>query len=95
MCVVRGLESLDSPLGDPIMNEADCPLFLLSHILFSARATSIHKAVSMVHECTATCQFLTIAVPRMVEREFHSTPRLEYKHDFIGNLMYCNLYCIT
>ena len=97
MCVVRGLESLASPLGGPITNEFDCPLFLLSRILFTVRATDILQAVSMVHECTRTCQFTTMAVPRMVERELHSaTARTEFKHDYAGNMMYClNLYCIT
>lgn len=80
-CVMRGLEYLDSSLGGPT-NEVDCPLFLLSHILFTARATDVLQAVSMVHQCT-TCQFVTMTVPQ------NSIARLEYKHDYAGNLTYC------
>ena len=96
MCLVRELESLTTPLGDVLTNELDCPLYCLSRTIFTTAASTVIKAVSMAHECTETCHFDTTEVPRNVERESFSASRLEYIHDFTGNLMYClNVYCIT
>jgi len=94
VCVVRGLESLASPVGY-ITNKIECPLLLLSRTIFSTRTSSVLEAISVVHECTATCQFVTMQVPQNMERESRYISRLEYKHDFT-NLMYClNSYCIA
>ena len=92
-CFIRGLEEMVSPLGAPILNEFDCPLLSLSHTIFTVYSTSIKKAVSIVHNCTDTCQFIDMECPRHVEREDVTIKRLEYKHDFFGNPMFClNVY---
>ena len=84
-----------SPHGNPITNECDCPLLLLSHEIFTTRALEVLKAVSVVHECGETCRFVDKETPRNVERENISLSRLEYEHDFSSNLMYClNIFCI-
>ena len=44
--------------GTPITNEYDCPLLLMSHIIFTAKPSEILKAVSVVHECGETCRFV-------------------------------------
>lgn len=85
-----------SPLGEEITNEIDCPLLSLSNVVFATRSSFVMKAVSVVHECTDTCQFKNKEVPRNIEREPVSTSRTEFEHDFIGNSMYClNIYCMT
>ena len=88
ICVVRGLETLLSPLGDPITNEYDCPLLSLTHTIFTAITSEILNTVSVIHEGTGTCQFITKECPRNVEREEVSLSRLEYVHDFCRNFMY-------
>ena len=81
--------------GTPITNEYDCPLLLMSHIIFTAKPSEILKAVSVVHECGETCRFVNKETPRNVERENISLARVEYEHDFSTNFMYClNIFCI-
>ena len=95
VCIVRGLEAMVSPLGIPITNEFDCPLLCLSRIIFTTTSSDIVKAVSIVHECTETCQFIDTDCSQQVEREDITMTRLEYKHDFTGNFMFClNVYCM-
>ena len=94
LCALRGLQPFTAPCGTQITNEMGCPLFELSNIIFTVSSMSVLKAVSLVHECAASCKFSMEQVPRNVERELVSTSRIEYKHDFT-NLMYCfDLYCI-
>ena len=61
MCVVRGLQCLESA-GIQITNDIDCPLLLLSKTVFTTRSTSILRAVSIVHECSGTCVFVNKAI---------------------------------
>lgn len=77
-----------SPHGNQIMNEYDCPLLYLSHTIFTTKTSEILKAVSVIYECTETCQFVNKETPRSVDRDV-SLSRLEYEHDFTGNFMYC------
>ncbi len=91
-CILRGLQS---PLGEDITNDIDCPLLSLSNVVFATRSSSVMKAVSVVHDCSDTCQFKNKEVPRNIERKPVSTSRTEFEHDFIGNSMYClNIYCM-
>lgn len=84
-----------TPCGSNITNEVDCPLFELTRVIFVARSTTVLKAVSMIHECTASCKFSNKQIARNVEREQISTSRIEYEHDF-KNILYClNLYCMS
>ena len=93
---MRGLQSFQAPSGEPITNEIDCPLLTLSRSVFTTRASSVFKRVSIVHECSGTCQFVSKAVPRNIERERVSVARIEYEHDFSSNLVYClNVYCMS
>lgn len=45
-----------SPLGMPITNEYDCPLLMLSNVMFTVKTTEILRDISVVHECTESCQ---------------------------------------
>ena len=94
-CIVRALEEVQTPLGVPIMNEFDCPLLSLTHTIFTVKSLEIVKAVSVIHECTESCQFIDKESARSVEREDVTFSRIEFQHDFIGNNMFClNVYCI-
>ena len=70
ICLVRGLESILSPDGNPITNENSCPLLLLSRNIFATKPNNIHRAVSIiVHECGEECTFVNMDTFRNVERE--------------------------
>ena len=86
---------MQSPSGELLTNEIDRPLMMLSNLILAVRSSSILKAVSMVHECSNTCQFVTVPFPSNIERERVSMSRLQYKHDYSENNMYClNIYCM-
>ena len=78
--------------GNPITNEYNCPLLILSHVIFITKSSEIVKSVSVVHECGDTCKFVNKETPRNVEREDISLSRLEYEHDFCTNFL--NIFCI-
>lgn len=95
-CIIRGMESILSQLGEPFTNELDCPLLNLTHTLFTTRTNHVMRAVSIVHECTTACKFVEREYPRCVEREAVdlSSTRIEQEHDY-SNYMYCfNVYCM-
>ena len=95
VCLVRGFECYTSPLGDPILNELECPLLTLTRTIFAVKTKAVKRAVSIVHECTTTCQFVTKMCPRKIEREQVLFSRLEYEHDYAQNYMYClNIYAM-
>lgn len=95
VCILRGLQFITSPLGDKIMNEVDCPLLELSHTIFTTLSSSVLKAVSVMHECSTTCHFVSKQIPQNIERESVSVSKLEFEHDFSSNLIYClNLYVL-
>lgn len=84
-----------SPLGEEAVDELDCPLLKLTHKVFLRRPSSILKAVSVVHKCSASCKFTMKQISRHVERETVNASRIEYEHDSIGSLLYClNVYCM-
>ena len=85
ICIVRGLDTLVSSDGNPINNEYDCPLLILSNVIFTVKSSEIVRSVSVVHECSETCKFVNKETPRNVEREDISLSRLEYEHDFCTN----------
>ena len=96
VCVLRGFEAMESPLGTAVTNEYDCPLLMLSNVVFTVTAREVLKDISVVHECTQSCKFVERAVPRKVEREDIPVCRLEFEHDLESNVMYClNIYCMT
>lgn len=97
LCVMRGLESILSLHGAPIMNELECPLLTLTHSVFTVKSSAILKAVSVVHACGNSCQFVMKQRTRRIEREdLHLSSRLEYDHDYAGNYMYyLNVYCMN
>ena len=57
-----------SPDGTPITNEYDCPLLLLSHVIFTTKPSEVLKAVSVIHKCGETCRYVNKKTPHNVER---------------------------
>ena len=95
MCIVRGLEDVQTPTLTPILNEFDCPLLKLTQCIFTLRPQELVKAVSIVHYCTESCRFIDKEGIRNVEREDVTFVGIEFKHNFIDNNMFClNVYCI-
>lgn len=95
VCVVRGFEAMALPDSSPLMNEFDCPLFLLSRTVLSVDSTNIQSAVSFVHQCDESCRFVERNVQINQEREVTERPALVYEHNW-NNLLYCyNVYCIV
>lgn len=78
-------------------NEFDCPQLKLSSVIFTVPSSHILKSVSVIHECRSTCKFIHKAVKSNFERETvtSNNTKLEYEHDYNGNLFYyINNYCI-
>lgn len=83
-------------VGVPVADELGCPSFVLSHNIFFSETEDVVKAVSMVHQCDSSCQFVTKSYSRNVERETILASRLEYVHDYCNNLKYSlNVYCLS
>ena len=79
---------------EAVLNDCDCALFELSNKVIATAATNIRRAVSFVHQCSATCHFEEGPTPVQIEREQMSQTMLHFMHDF-SNKMYCyNRYCI-
>ena len=76
ICILRGFEEMVSPLGATVTNEFDCPLLMLSNVVFAV-TSEVLKDISVVHEYTQSCKFVERAVPRKVEREDIPICRLE------------------
>lgn len=84
VCVVRGLDTLLSPLGDPITNAYDCPLLSLTRTIFTARTLDVLKAVSVVHECARTCEFKIKEYPEV----------LNVKRSLFPDLSMCMIFVV-
>ena len=79
----------------PATDELGCPLLYLTDTIFIVKTSAVLNAVSVVHKCESSCQFVSRLCPRNVERENISTYRLEYEHDYCGNYNYClNVFCM-
>lgn len=94
LCFVRGFEAMELSNGVPLLNEFDCPLYTLSCTIFPVVSCSIHKPVSMVHECGNSCVFKAVRNVSMTEREQIETSQCVFTHDW-NNPLYCrNVFCV-
>ena len=69
LCIIRGLEPILSSNGDPILNELDCPLMILTQTIFVTKSSSILGAVSIICECSGSCKFARRQYETSIERE--------------------------
>lgn len=80
MCLLQLME----PVGG-IVNNLDCPLYVLSTSFELVSNTSIAAEVSFVHECDDQCKFVSDSRPLLVERESVSVDELRFVHDYNSN----------
>lgn len=91
--MIRPLQYMDA-LGQPILNEYDCPILSLTNLLYCIPSHCVSHAVSVVHECTHTCTFVSSSTTKKIEHEDVQSSFSLFKHDW-SNKMYClNVYCI-
>lgn len=91
--IVQVLQSIDC-FGEYIHDEFDCPLLSLTDLLYCIPSKSITHSVSVVHNCTSSCTFLSSSSTKTVEHELIATTQLVYHHD-PANKMFCfNVYCM-
>ena len=57
-------------------------LFELSNKVIATAAMNIRRAVSFVHQCSATCHFEEGPMPVHIERAQMSQTKLHFIHDF-------------
>lgn len=60
--------------------------------IFMVHPSDVAMAVSIVHECSETCQFVVADTQRRLERETVVQRKLEYRHDYENTLYYLNVY---
>ena len=80
-CLVRTMEQLTLPTGEPILNSFECTLLCLSDSAETVPSTTIKRAVSIVHQCGSTCTFQNTLCSKSIEREPIDTCRLTFVHD--------------
>lgn len=92
--IVQLLQFMDN-LGEIIINEFDCPLLMLSSLVYCVLASHVDHSISVVHECTDSCKYVTGQGAKTIEHENVTISQLSYKHDYSNN-MYCfNVYCMN
>ena len=94
-CLVRHLQEQTDPVGEPILNEFECPLLLLTSCLYLVSTTCIVSPISIVHSCDSMCKFVECITNRVTERELVPLKKLTFCHNLLNN-MYCyNIFCIS
>ena len=84
-------KSLDDQV---LLNDYEYPILELTKAVFSTPESNIRRAVSVVHECTASCHMQEEWTSRNIERENIICNRLEFKHDYTNTMYSYNVYCM-
>lgn len=92
-CLVQALQPIVAN-EEQLLNDCDCALYELSNTIIATEAPNIKRAVSFVHQCTATCIFEEGPTLVQIEREQLTQSKLHFKHDYSNNLYCYNRYCI-
>ena len=91
VCLLQNME-----LVEGVVNDFDCPLYILSPDFKVVSSTSIAAEVCFVHECHDQCKFVSNHTSVFVERESVSVDKLHFEHDYSVNNLYClNLFCMN
>ena len=69
-------------------------LLLLENALHIVPAMYIGRAVSIVHQCNATCTFWRTPATTLIERETISKLQVNFIHDYSNNMYCLNVYCM-
>ena len=68
--------------GDPVKNETDSPLMILTDTVFTAKSSAVLKAVSILHECGSSCKFSIQSCSTIVEQEERLSSKPHFQHDW-------------
>ena len=66
-CIMQLFEPMDS-FGIPITNDYDCPLLSLTNLFHCIPAHYILQSISVIHECSPTCNLQCVYTSSTVER---------------------------
>ena len=90
----RAFTLVSPQMVSPLLNEYDCPLLTLSKTVFCISSSNVLRSVSVVHECTESCNFKTARVCSKSGKTGHVCNTLVYCHDW-NNPIYCyNVFCV-
>jgi len=92
LCFVRLLERMDIN-GEDVINEYECPLFMLTPHIVAIPSSNVQTYVSFIYQCSSSCTFVQSTMGRTVEHETINTRHLTYKHDWTNTLYCLNVYC--
>lgn len=93
-CIVQFFHQMELN-GEPILDDRDCPIVLLSDTLMCVRSHRILGPVSLVHECNNKCVLQKSRKRTHIEREQHEMTSLSVIHDYKRNNMFAvNIYCM-
>ena len=79
--------------GEDVMIEYDCPLYTLTDNILCLLSSTVYASVSFIHQCSASCVFVTTTTGLSAERESSSSSHLAFKHDWTNTLYCLNIYC--
>ena len=88
-CILQELEELR------INNEFDCPLLSLTNNYHFVIPEIVFTTVSILHQCTSSCKFITKSSFLNFEREQISQSRLTFQHHLADRMFFLNLFCIN
>ena len=91
LCVVCELAEIEAMDDQPLHNELDCPLLTMTNVIQTA---SVSTAVSIMHECNASCTFVHSPDVLAREREALTITRLTHKHDYTNTMFCLNVYAM-
>lgn len=91
-CLVRPLQYMRVEAA--IENEFNCPLLTLSGFVYCIPAKCVKRSVSVVHECSNTCTFVSSVASNRIEHEDIDVSAVVFKHDWSNNLYCFNIYCM-
>ena len=93
-CILQELE-LQQVMGFTVHNEQDCPLLTLTKTLCVVPSSAVITHISVIHQCTSTCNITTQPFTIEREREQLSNEKLVHYQDFSNDnyvLFECLLY---
>ena len=77
-CLLWKLDEITDVGGIPLISEFQCPLLILTSDVYCVRPLNIIKSISVVHECSCLCSFVSDA-------KFHN--------DYSNKLFCLNIFC--
>ena len=94
LCIVRELAEIEAMDDQPLHNELDCPLLTMTNELHVVQTASVSTAVSIMHECNASCTLVHSPDVLAREREALTITRLTHKHDYTNTMFCLNVYAM-